>query len=274
MRDPSGASWWKRTSCSWIAENTFTGMFTSPKLIAPVQIERGMTTLRCVASAWFSLDGRRSSVARLLRWCDGSRSAADRSRGGARRAVRRRPLGIRRHEEALGELACVRRAKRRPPRSSRRRAARRTRRGRSTSSSGAIRCWSNASCFGAASCSRRRIGRCRGSRTSCATRRRGSATRWRRRRRRRWRCSERTPPRHTARRSLPRCRQRASTRKPRASCNRVGSRARSAARPASPTPGSSPIAPTAKSKGASPAGPRCEQAGDASVTCPPRTRGS
>ena len=56
----------------------------------------------------------------------------------------------------------MRPAKRMPRRSSRRRAVRRTRHGRSTSWSGVIRCWSSASCCGAANCSRRRIARLSG----------------------------------------------------------------------------------------------------------------
>src|ERR687892_1623812 len=43
MREPSGASWWNRTSCSRIAGNTRTGMLTSPKLTDPVQMERATT---------------------------------------------------------------------------------------------------------------------------------------------------------------------------------------------------------------------------------------
>src|SRR5205823_10119400 len=34
--------WWKRTSLGDTAENSFTGTFTSPKLMAPLQIARGM----------------------------------------------------------------------------------------------------------------------------------------------------------------------------------------------------------------------------------------
>ena len=33
---------WKRTSLGEVAENSFTGTFTSPKLIDPLQIGRGM----------------------------------------------------------------------------------------------------------------------------------------------------------------------------------------------------------------------------------------
>ena len=38
MRYPLGASWWNLTLCSRIAENTFTGMFTRPKLIARLKL--------------------------------------------------------------------------------------------------------------------------------------------------------------------------------------------------------------------------------------------
>src|SRR5260370_23183729 len=36
------SSWLKRTSFGDTAENSFTGTFTSPKLMAPLQIARGM----------------------------------------------------------------------------------------------------------------------------------------------------------------------------------------------------------------------------------------
>src|ERR1041384_742828 len=42
MRAPvPSSSWWNLTSFGDVAENSFTGTLTSPKLIAPVQIERG-----------------------------------------------------------------------------------------------------------------------------------------------------------------------------------------------------------------------------------------
>src|SRR2546425_4324544 len=37
------SSWLKRTSFGDTAENSFTGTFTSPKLMAPLQIARGMS---------------------------------------------------------------------------------------------------------------------------------------------------------------------------------------------------------------------------------------
>src|SRR5438477_4970197 len=44
MRPPS-LSWtmWKRTSLGEVAENSFTGTFTNPKLIDPLQIGRGIS---------------------------------------------------------------------------------------------------------------------------------------------------------------------------------------------------------------------------------------
>src|SRR3954464_8977368 len=43
MRLPvSALSWWKRTVLRETAENSFTGTFTRPKEIAPLQIDRGM----------------------------------------------------------------------------------------------------------------------------------------------------------------------------------------------------------------------------------------
>src|SRR5438093_8071140 len=42
MRLPLGSNWWNWRSCWCTAEYSFTGTFTSPKLIEPVQIARAM----------------------------------------------------------------------------------------------------------------------------------------------------------------------------------------------------------------------------------------
>src|SRR5687768_16925754 len=43
MRSPlSGSNWWKPTERSSVAVNSFTGTFTKPKLMLPVQMARGI----------------------------------------------------------------------------------------------------------------------------------------------------------------------------------------------------------------------------------------
>src|SRR5450432_4017772 len=51
-------SWWKRTDFGEVAEYILTGTLTSPKLIAPLQIARGMGTLYTPARTAASHDAR------------------------------------------------------------------------------------------------------------------------------------------------------------------------------------------------------------------------
>src|ERR1700733_11674961 len=49
-------SWWKRTVLGEVAEYILTGTLTKPKMIAPLQIARGMWALYSGTRVWASLD--------------------------------------------------------------------------------------------------------------------------------------------------------------------------------------------------------------------------
>src|SRR3954447_24595918 len=107
MRDldlPS--SWWKRTSLEDVALNTFTGTFTSPKLMAPLQMGLGTSRWyvgRSLLVHWVVVHWVVVHWVAVHRWLfssatgrEGDRHAQSRSHH--RRAHVRRARGRRRHE--------------------------------------------------------------------------------------------------------------------------------------------------------------------------------